>query len=106
MPLGSGSVLIPDYKQHPMLGKPITDDPIRTGPIFEASWTHALHCVGFRLLRSDILSANILSSYITQSTHIISSSSTVHLDSTESEMMITQHTALNTSATKSCVWQI
>ena len=28
-----------------MLGNPIDDDPIRTGPIFEASWTHALHCV-------------------------------------------------------------
>lgn len=28
-----------------MLGKPIVDDPIRSGPIFEASWTHALHCL-------------------------------------------------------------
>lgn len=28
-----------------MLGKPISDDPIRSGPIYEASWTHALHCV-------------------------------------------------------------
>ncbi|EED15884.1 conserved hypothetical protein [Talaromyces stipitatus ATCC 10500] len=45
MPLGSGSVLIPDYKEHPLLGDPITDDPIRSGPIFEASWTHALHCL-------------------------------------------------------------
>jgi len=45
MPLGSGSVAIPDYKQHPMLGKPIMDDPIRSGPLFEASWTHALHCL-------------------------------------------------------------
>jgi len=43
--VGSGSVSIPDYEQHPMLGKPITTDPIRTGPLFEASWTHALHCV-------------------------------------------------------------
>lgn len=45
LPLGSGSVSIPDYEQHPMLGKPINDDPIREGPIFEASWTHALHCL-------------------------------------------------------------
>ncbi|KAK6595737.1 hypothetical protein H4I96_10056 [Botrytis cinerea] len=45
MPLGSGTVRIPDYEQHPMLGKPIVDDPIRSGPIFEASWTHALHCL-------------------------------------------------------------
>ncbi|KAL7815172.1 hypothetical protein V8C26DRAFT_131422 [Trichoderma gracile] len=45
MPLGSGSVLIPDYKNHPLLGNPITDDPIRSGPLFEASWTHALHCL-------------------------------------------------------------
>lgn len=43
--VGSGSVSIPDYAQHPMLGKPISDDPIRSGPIYEASWTHALHCV-------------------------------------------------------------
>ena len=28
-----------------MLGEPIDDDPLRTGPIFEASWTHALHCL-------------------------------------------------------------
>ncbi|ETR96957.1 hypothetical protein M419DRAFT_92860 [Trichoderma reesei RUT C-30] len=45
MPLGSGSVLIPDYMNHPLLGNPITDDPIRSGPLFEASWTHALHCL-------------------------------------------------------------
>lgn len=45
MPLGSGSVSIPDWEQHPMLGKPITTDPLRSGPIFEASWTHALHCL-------------------------------------------------------------
>ncbi|KAL6889188.1 hypothetical protein GGI43DRAFT_387995 [Trichoderma evansii] len=45
MPLGSGSVLIPDYSDHPLLGQPITDDPIRSGPLFEASWTHALHCL-------------------------------------------------------------
>ncbi|TVY87276.1 Oxidase [Lachnellula willkommii] len=45
MPLGSGTVEIPDYEQHPMLGKPIIDDPIHSGAIFEASWTHALHCL-------------------------------------------------------------
>ncbi|UKZ61414.1 uncharacterized protein TrAtP1_002679 [Trichoderma atroviride] len=45
MPLGSGSVIIPDYSKHPLLGQPITDDPIRSGPLFEASWTHALHCL-------------------------------------------------------------
>jgi hypothetical protein len=45
MPLGSGSVSIPDYKDHPLLGQPISDDPIRSGPLFEASWTHALHCL-------------------------------------------------------------
>lgn len=50
MPLGSGSVAIPEYKQHPLLGDPITDDPIRSGPLFEASWTHALHCVRPSLL--------------------------------------------------------
>jgi len=49
MPLGSGSVAIPDWKQHPMLGKPIIDDPIRTGPLFEASWTHALHCLYYTI---------------------------------------------------------
>lgn len=43
--VGSGSVEIPDWEQHPMLGKPIVDDPIRTGALFEASWTHALHCL-------------------------------------------------------------
>lgn len=48
--VGSGSVAIPDYEQYPMLGKPITNDPIRTGPLFEASWTHALHCVGVSIL--------------------------------------------------------
>lgn len=46
MPLGSGTVEIADWESHPMLGKPITDDPIRNGSIYEASWTHALHCVG------------------------------------------------------------
>ena len=45
MPRGSGSVSIPEYKQHPLLGDPITDDPLRSGPLFEASWTHALHCL-------------------------------------------------------------
>jgi hypothetical protein len=43
--VGSGSVAIPDYRDHPLLGEPISDDPIRSGPLFEASWTHALHCV-------------------------------------------------------------
>jgi len=43
--VGSGSVAIPEYKEHPLLGDPITDDPIRSGPLYEASWTHALHCV-------------------------------------------------------------
>jgi hypothetical protein len=43
--VGSGSILVPDYEEHPLLGDPIIDDPIRSGPIFEASWTHALHCV-------------------------------------------------------------
>lgn len=28
-----------------MLGKPIVTDPIHKGPVFEASWTHALHCL-------------------------------------------------------------
>ncbi|EHL02090.1 hypothetical protein M7I_2046 [Glarea lozoyensis 74030] len=45
MPLGSGSVEINNYKDYPKLGKPIVDDPIRNGSLFEASWTHALHCV-------------------------------------------------------------
>lgn len=45
MPLGSGSVSIPDWRDHPLLGQPISDDPIRSGPLFEASWTHALHCL-------------------------------------------------------------
>ncbi|KAI9668156.1 MAG: hypothetical protein M1821_000976 [Bathelium mastoideum] len=45
LPRGSGSVAIPDYKKHPLLGEPIADDPVRTGPLFEASWTHALHCL-------------------------------------------------------------
>jgi hypothetical protein len=43
--VGSGSVLIPEYRDHPLLGDPIIDDPLRSGPLFEASWTHALHCV-------------------------------------------------------------
>lgn len=45
--VGSGSVIIPNYADHPLLGQPITDDPIRSGPLFEASWTHALHCVSY-----------------------------------------------------------
>ncbi len=45
MTVGSGSVAIPEYKDHPLLGDPIVDDPIRSGPLYEASWTHALHCV-------------------------------------------------------------
>jgi len=45
MPLGSGSVAIPDHKNYPYLGEPISDDPIRDGPLYEASWTHALHCL-------------------------------------------------------------
>ncbi|MCJ1233597.1 hypothetical protein MMC14_001555 [Varicellaria rhodocarpa] len=45
MPLGSGSVSIPNNRQYPLLGEPITDDPIRSGPLFEAAWTHALHCL-------------------------------------------------------------
>ncbi|TVY37322.1 hypothetical protein LOCC1_G007037, partial [Lachnellula occidentalis] len=44
MPLGSGTVSVPEYAQHPLLGQPIDDDPIHSGAIFEASWTHALHC--------------------------------------------------------------
>lgn len=43
--MGSGSVLIPNYRDYPLLGDPITDDPMRSGPLYEASWTHALHCV-------------------------------------------------------------
>lgn len=43
--VGSGSVLIPNYRDYPLLGNPIIDDPIRSGPLFEASWTHAMHCV-------------------------------------------------------------
>jgi hypothetical protein len=46
---GSGSVSIPDYTNHPLLGEPIADDPLRSGPLFEASWTHALHCVSLIL---------------------------------------------------------
>ncbi|KAM3085753.1 hypothetical protein ACMFMG_002817 [Clarireedia jacksonii] len=45
LPLGSGTVRIPNWEKYPMLGTPITDDPIRSGPIFETAWTHALHCV-------------------------------------------------------------
>ncbi|MCJ1352141.1 MAG: hypothetical protein MMC33_002125 [Icmadophila ericetorum] len=45
MPLGSGSVSIPNWRDYPLLGEPIADDPLRAGPIFEASWTHALHCL-------------------------------------------------------------
>ncbi|KAG9235084.1 hypothetical protein BJ875DRAFT_282507 [Amylocarpus encephaloides] len=45
MPLGSGSVEIKDYQSYPFIGLPITDDPIRNGSLFEASWTHALHCL-------------------------------------------------------------
>jgi len=45
MPRGSGSVAIPDYRDHPLLGDPITDDPLRSGPLYEASFTHALHCL-------------------------------------------------------------
>jgi hypothetical protein len=45
MPRGSGSVAIPEYRDHPLLGNPISDDPLRSGPLFEASWTHAIHCL-------------------------------------------------------------
>lgn len=58
--VGSGSVAIPDYEQYPMLGKPITNDPIRTGPLFEASWTHALHCVGFSILFETFRTNNLI----------------------------------------------
>lgn len=47
--VGSGSIAIPDYTSHPLLGSPIVDDPIRSGPLFEASWTHALHCLYYTL---------------------------------------------------------
>ena len=33
------------YLSYPLLGNPITDDPLRTGPLYEASWTHSLHCL-------------------------------------------------------------
>ena len=45
MPLGSGSVSIPEHISYPLLGNPITDDPLRSGPLYEASWTHSLHCL-------------------------------------------------------------
>ncbi|KPI40195.1 uncharacterized protein AB675_11399 [Cyphellophora attinorum] len=45
MPLGSGSVAIPEHESYPLLGNPITDDPLRSGPLYEASWTHSLHCL-------------------------------------------------------------
>lgn len=38
---------IPDFESHPLLGTPIMDDPLRAGinGLYEASWTHALHCL-------------------------------------------------------------
>lgn len=52
MPKGSGTVAVPNYREHPLLGNPITDDPLRKGPVFEASWTHAIHCVSDRSAKS------------------------------------------------------
>ncbi|KAL9080198.1 MAG: hypothetical protein Q9157_000981 [Trypethelium eluteriae] len=71
LPRGSGSVAISDYKKHPLLGEPIADDPIRTGPLFEASWTHALHCVGDADPQVFASVTNLISS-TTQSINIIS----------------------------------
>ena len=49
MPMGSGSVAIPDYHKHPLLGEPISDDAARSGPLYEASWAHSLHCLYYVL---------------------------------------------------------
>lgn len=49
LPKGSGTVLIPDWKSHPLLGEPVNDDPIRSGSIYEASWTHAMHCLYYAM---------------------------------------------------------
>ncbi|CAG8960095.1 hypothetical protein HYFRA_00010573 [Hymenoscyphus fraxineus] len=49
MPLGSGTVNIPEHLNYPKIGKPINDDPTHTGPIYEAAWTHALHCLYYTL---------------------------------------------------------
>ena len=40
LPLGSGIVSIPEWKQDPFLNPPIADEPL-----YEASWTHALRCL-------------------------------------------------------------
>lgn len=42
---GGGSVRIDDYKKYPMLGNPVSDDPVRSGPLFEVTWAHSLHCL-------------------------------------------------------------
>ncbi|TAQ91305.1 hypothetical protein B7494_g276 [Chlorociboria aeruginascens] len=67
MPLGSGTVVIPDWEKHPMLGKPVMDDPIHTGSIYEASWTHAIHCVSLPLLFEDF--PNAMKLYYTVDTY-------------------------------------
>lgn len=62
--VGSGSVEIKDWKKYPMLGQPIDDDPKRSGSLFEASWTHALHCVSPPNRLSFGSSANIFSALL------------------------------------------
>ena len=41
--VGSGSVSIPNHRDYPLLGAPIVND------VFEAGWTHALHCLYFNV---------------------------------------------------------
>jgi hypothetical protein len=105
--VGSGSVTIPDYEKYPMLGKPITDDPIRSGPIYEASWTHALHCVSlsnqFHGVQQFINSSK---SYIITLIHIINWLLMEHSASRAIEMMTMLRIALNTFEIKYCAWQI
>ncbi|KAI1005716.1 hypothetical protein K3495_g2498 [Podosphaera aphanis] len=49
VPLGSGFISIPDSKSYPRLGKPLTNDPLQNGTLFEASWTHAIRCLYYTM---------------------------------------------------------
>jgi hypothetical protein len=105
--VGSGSVAIPEYMNYPKLGQPITDDPIHSGPIFEASWTHALHCVCEPVhLHSFIPLSNIDSghSYTTPLIRTISWYSMALLDSMGQGTIIMPLTASNIFETKFSAW--
>lgn len=105
--VGSGSILVPDYKEHPLLGEPITDDPIRSGPIFEASWTHALHCVSeHRLVACIKFMFWHWFSYTTQLTATTNSSSTDGVTQTIHITLLTASSIYETTFFVTSIWHL